>query len=733
MTDLKLNVKLENCYGIKKLNHEFDFSKCHTFVIYAPNGVMKTSFANTFSDLANIKDPCDRVDDSLTSIYEILDCDKNTQIQADSICVIEPYNEKAFDSEGKVLILLANEEVRKEYLDIYSELDKEKQSLIKTLKKVSKSNNCEAELVSTFSTGKENIFEVFLKIFDDARKFPEKYDFKYNVIFDPQGKVKDFLNDNKKLFTQYCDKYNDLISNSDFFAKCDETVFGTTEAKSLSDSVKGNEFFFAGHGLNIKKYGIVGDNKLLEEIVNKEIQKIFSDKDLKSIFDEVEKKLSANLTLLEFKKLIERNPSLVIKLANYEQFRKDAWYSFLGQIVNELDKLVALYKSKRPDIEAIIKKASEQQSRWEDAIQEFSDRFFNMPFTLSVENKSDAILNTQTPTISFKFKGKPIDRKRMIDVLSQGEKRAFYILNVIFEVKSRQLSGTKTLFIIDDIADSFDYKNKYAIIEYLHDISREPNFNSIVMTHNFDLFRTLQSRVLVEHKWTNSLIAEKLTDEINLVDAGSKNITDPFSIWKKGVHNNEKYLIACIPFVRNLIEYKDSQNNDYRLLTHALHQKKIDTTNNIKSTEDICISDLEPIFSSVLSIPTFTFSNKSKKIVDIIDSLITDINNQPNLDSIVLEDKIILAIGSRLKAERYMWSKVTNQDEITGNQTGLLYQRYKDEFSGDHSHKDKIRILENVNIMTPENIHLNSFMYEPILDMGIDELKHLYTEVEKLN
>ena len=80
-----------------------------------------------------------------------------------------------------------------------------------------------------------------------------------------------------------------------------------------------------------------------------------------------------------------------------------------------------------------------------------------------------------------------------------------------------------------------------------------------------------------------------------------------------------------------------------------------------------------------------------------------------------------------------MWSKVTNQDEITGNQTGLLYQRYKDEFSGDHSHKDKIRILENVNIMTPENIHLNSFMYEPILDMGIDELKHLYTEVEKLN
>lgn len=732
MTDFKINVKLENCYGIKKLEDKFDFSNCHTFVIYAPNGVMKTSFANTFKDIANAKSPCDRIDDSLASIYEIQDCSQNTQIQSETICVIEPYNEKAFDSEGKVLTLLADEEVRKEYLDIYSELDKEKQSLIKTLKKVSKSNNCEAELFSTFSTEKENIFDVLVKIADDARKFSEKYDFKYNVIFDPQGKVKDFLNENKDLFAQYFDKYNDLINHSDFFAKCGETVFGTTEAKSLSDSVKGNEFFSAGHDLNLKKYGSVGDNKRLNKIVDEEIQKIFSDKDLKAIFDKVEKKLNANQTLTEFKKLIEKNPALVVKLVDYEQFRKDAWYSFLGQIINELDKLVALYKTKKTDIEAIIKKASEQQSKWEDAIQEFTDRFFNMPFTLSVENKSDAILNMQTPTISFKFKGKPIDRKKMIEVLSQGEKRAFYILNVIFEVKSRQLSGAKTLFIIDDIADSFDYKNKYAIVEYLHDISREPNFYSIVMTHNFDLFRTLQSRVLADHKWTNSLIAEKVSDEIHLVNAGSRNITDPFSVWRKGVHNNEKYLIASIPFVRNLIEYKDSQNNDYRLLTHSLHQKKTDTVNNIKSTDDICISDLEPIFSNVLSVPAFAFSDKSIKILDIIDNLIAGIINEPNSDSIVLEDKIILAIGSRLKAERYMWSKVTKQDDISGNQTGLLFQRYKDEFSSDPKHKDRIRILENVNIMTPENIHLNSFMYEPILDMGIDELKHLYDEVGKL-
>jgi hypothetical protein len=37
-----------------------------------------------------------------------------------------------------------------------------------------------------------------------------------------------------------------------------------------------------------------------------------------------------------------------------------------------------------------------------------------------------------------------------------------------------------------------------------------------------------------------------------------------------------------------------------------------------------------------------------------------------------------------------------------------------------------------VNLITPANIHINAFMYEPILDMGIGELVALYQDV-KLN
>jgi hypothetical protein len=35
-------------------------------------------------------------------------------------------------------------------------------------------------------------------------------------------------------------------------------------------------------------------------------------------------------------------------------------------------------------------------------------------------------------------------------------------------------------------------------------------------------------------------------------------------------------------------------------------------------------------------------------------------------------------------------------------------------------------------LMTPENLHLNSFMYEPIVDMSDEHLKRLYNDVKKL-
>ena len=56
----KLMISLENCFGINKLNCELDFSNCfpncNAYTIYARNGMMKTSFSNTFQYIQDGKD-----------------------------------------------------------------------------------------------------------------------------------------------------------------------------------------------------------------------------------------------------------------------------------------------------------------------------------------------------------------------------------------------------------------------------------------------------------------------------------------------------------------------------------------------------------------------------------------------------------------------------------------------------------------------------------------------------
>ena len=97
-----------------------------------------------------------------------------------------------------------------------------------------------------------------------------------------------------------------------------------------------------------------------------------------------------------------------------------------------------------------------------------------------------------------------------------------------------------------------------------------------------------------------------------------------------------------------------------------------------------------------------------------------------------LEDKVVLSIAIRLKTEAIIIQKINDTTfwkGITGNQTFELIKRFKTDFKEDKAEKEAIHLFDQVNLMTPENIHLNSFMYEPILDLSAQHLKKLYTKL----
>ena len=109
----KLKIDLENCYGIKKLNVEFNFTNCQVAAVYAPNGAMKSSLANTFQALADSKQPLDRFFPGRETTCSVVD-ESGAPIKPEEILVVRPYDE-SFGHSAKTSALLVTATLREEY------------------------------------------------------------------------------------------------------------------------------------------------------------------------------------------------------------------------------------------------------------------------------------------------------------------------------------------------------------------------------------------------------------------------------------------------------------------------------------------------------------------------------------------------------------------------------------------------------------------------------------------
>ncbi len=730
-----LKVNLENCYGIKDFTEEFKFDegsnvqgKTKCYAIYASNGSMKSSFADTFYAIQEeIKgEPRDRMYPDRTPVCNILWDDK--PITPKTIYVIKTINDKAFDeAPAGAARLLVNEKLKKEYQEVYTKLESEKDGFITKLKKISGSTDCESELIATFSkVGQTNsIYEILQRAVSalESKKYPV-YDFKYNDVFDKGGKVKEFVAKNKDLLQQYATTYNRLLSESSFFSN--ESSFGTYQAKEIDKNVKDDGFFGAGHRFRLSGEDTeVESSKQFSDIIKSEIQKIISDDDARAVFDKIDAALQANQNLRTFQSALNKDNSIAAKIVDYDGFKSEVWYGFLSEAEVDLTTLPKSYEEAKPNLDKISKQADAEQEFWKLAVDEFNLRFKKLPFKLDVVNRKDVVLNSVAPTIDFIFDdghedgAKSTTVQALKNTLSHGEKRALYLLSIIFDIKARQADNEETLFVIDDAVDSFDYKNKYAIIQYLKDITDVGNFYTLILTHNFDFFRTIDSRGIVNY--SDCRLAYK--DGAKTILQQMEDFRNPFKFWKTQLCNDNGKLIASIPFTRNIVEYtRGETDDDYKKLSAMLHVKA--------NSGSITVNDLSDILSKNfpdIALPT----NSSDKLYDLIIGTATSYS--AGTSELKLHEKIVLSIASRLVAESYARLNITEATlatlEDAENPTPKLFKAFNDEHP--NSNTEAKSVLEEVLLMTPENIHLNAFMYEPIVDLGSDELRSLFNKVER--
>ncbi len=724
----KLKISLKNCYGIQSLDHEFDFNpgqnqarpKTKAYAIYAPNGLMKSSFAKTFEALAKGEKPKEeRYNRTATCVIE---ADGNA-ISKEAIYVLKA--EIDINTENpSVTNILVNPENKARYDELLVELDKSKNKLKISLQRSSKVKKTDIEQKLLIDWGEIDLPTCLQKIREISIE-DDLSPYEYETIFNSKAlqvlKSPEFI----ARASEFNERYQELFDQAGTIYQ--KGIFNPAKAATSFETLNKQGFFAGGHRVHLRGEHASIDKEELDQKLQEIHATIDGDETLKKLRTSLAKNAQTQALIDLIEKLSATQVEFFLeklKPENQSQFRKDLWAYYL-QNSAEATAYLGLYVASKDEIESIEADAAQAAPRWTAAIELFNDRFVDLPFTLSVANQTQAALGREQAKLKFTFKdgADSVEWSRSeIKTLSQGEKRALYLLSFIFEVEARKLANQETFFILDDVADSFDYKNKHAIIQYLKDLSKTENFYQIILTHNFDFFRALANGFVA---YSRCLMANKNADAITIEKAdGVKNYF--IGKWKDNVTQCDCILCATIPFTRNLIEYtKGEEDADYLKLTSLLHWKN--------DTQQITVGNYLDIYNRLFG--TEHDINNTQPVKKLLFEKAEEICVKEIHDGLNLEDKVLLSMAIRLQAEISMINKlrVLKGDADywcrKDNQFGELLKEYATLAPA----APETRTLEKVGITVSSNIHLNSFMYEPILDLTIDHLVDLYAEVCSLD
>ncbi|MBK8246643.1 MAG: phage infection protein [Gemmatimonadetes bacterium] len=717
-----LTLNLQHCYGIKRLRTELAFSTSPAIAIYAPNGVMKSSLAQVFKDIADGNDSRDRVFPHRVTTRTITFPD-GRELGPESVLVLPPY-EEVFGDADKTATLLVDARLRKEYESLFADIDKAKALLLRAVStSAATKKDMAVEITTALGDGETDLYALLNRIRNEIASYegPSFANVPYDLISDERVAALLATQDIKTTIETYIQTYNKLLAASKYFKK---GTFEYHNASTVGKTLATSGFFEAKHSVTLVSDTRVEvtNAKQLDEVIAKEKEAILKDAQLRQAFNEVEKRITKNELLRDLQAFLAEHEEVLTLMADLNGLKRKTLLSYLRAHSELLEDLLTRYTSAEKRSKEIEAEAARQRTQWEAVIELFNRRFF-VPFSLSVTNRVSVILGDETvPALGFTFRdgedSADLSRVDLLRVLSTGERKALYILNVIFQVEVRRQARQDTLFVVDDIADSFDYKNKYAIIQYLKDIADETCFRQLILTHNFDFFRTVQSRFV---RYSDCLMVQRTAAGLDLVPAvGIKNIF--VNDWKPHFHDNARKRVAAVSFLRNIIEYtRGVDDADYLTLTKLLHWRP--------DSSSITHAELDQIYGRLFGAGT-AWPDPTGCVIDTVRAEAELCLNAP--EGLNLENKIVLSIAARLHAERHMAGVISDPAflmSIGANQTARLLAKYKTQPTAT---SDAIQLLDEVVLVTPENIHLNAFMYEPILDMADDHLRSLYLRIRVL-
>lgn len=692
--------KLENAYGIKELKVSFDDNTLSQNLVYSKNGTFKTSFSRCLYNLSNNEK--EKIEDRITKIPANIEMkmiddegESNNLINKFLVFSREIYEEKSLSDYGKELEMLTIDKRKQEYVQdlINSTLEEPIAELQINAKSINLNLQKALETLNIPYKGKldwylevfkyidgapdENISEINLKTI-----FQKTYDILDNDNF--QENINNYINIyNKKIKAELFDDDFDENSCISFLESLKKTKF-MNEDKKRGVILNGTSYY---------------DYDSVQEIINKIMKNISSSPEILKSNQELIKSMGTSNEAQKLKKEIINNPLLIKQLSlgrkkiirialKNSGLQTKYWINILENAMSELKK--------------IYDEVQNMNSKFEKAIEIYKLRFRPV-FDIKIKNKKESMLGLDLPSLYFKYKKYDcdIEEKFLYDILSSGEKTSLNIIKFIVEYISNK--DSKPFIILDDIVETFDYANRYAFIEYINDMVNDDT-PVIVLTHNFEFYRTLHSRIkklvpLVTNVDEKGRILIQECSKIN------RNIEDVLNVQSK------KELFFAIPYLR---EAKIILQVNNEILNSCLHYKE--KTLNLK------LKDIIDLFPKKIKLDI----DSNLFYLDELENVLSSIKMTNNYD---LVEKTIYSIGCRVFLEQKIIQK--NFDlikDVNENQFAYIIKKYHNQLN-----EKVLELAERVSISTPEFIHGNAFMYEPLIDIDGFYLKELYDDIKKLN
>lgn len=739
-----LSGTFNNCYGIKKLElKNIDLDNSPVAIIYAPNGVMKTSLTKVFDDIAKGKETKDELfPDELTSYYvkyRTFQFNNTNHDGSDKIYVIKSFDEKFVSKQESITSLLADENTRSKYDSIMKQFENELKEFRANLSEITglTKTRVEVALRKDFNIADTDDWPNLLSIISrevEKESIPNLSGIKYCDCINDKTESLILSDEFQKFVKQYIDAVSELLSNNPIL----NYQFNDFHAEQLGKQIKKYDLFKAKHKIQLNNGQVVSTLSEWESVVRTELDKLYQDQALKKSYEELRKMLNANVETQRLCEVITQHKELIPKLSDIDFLKVSLWKSAFEQMEKPLSFYENHFSDFADEIQALYEIAESQAEEWIKVVNEFNLRF-KVPFLVRIQNKANVLLKDAAPHIVFEYHQsnsqvglvKYFEKDELMNSLSMGERRAMYLLYVLFDIEAikKKAKDENVLIVADDIADSFDYKNKFAIVEYLKDISEEKRIDLLILTHNYDFYRTVLNRLQPLLKSVNCLLAQRQQDGVITVkmmpyqrDFFRKVVVEKL----KGNFNEsikEKYLIVSIPFYRNLCEYALLQE-DYEKLTCLLHLKSEPI-----NTEKVKMCDLFELIPRAFK-DGLNDNSSNNYYMETLEKIARNIVASDDSEAF-LENKLILSIAIRLEAEVFLKKILVSNNvslECTRNQT----QKWT-ESAKTYLDSVEFKVIKEVNMFTAEGIHINSFMYEPLIDLSDWALKALYIDVLRLN